>query len=62
MLEEATELGVVPAFVDVPGDGVAHHAGHRAPLDTRDRPQALGQLDVEPQQDVLGLAYDIKIS
>lgn len=47
-LEQPPELRVAPAFLDVAGNGIAHHAGDRAPFDLGQRPQPGRQLRIEP--------------
>src|SRR4051794_13395008 len=54
LLEQLTELGVLPALVDERRDRLPGDVRHRAALDRGHRLQPLGQLRVEPQQDVLG--------
>lgn len=62
VLEQPAELRIVPALLDVAGDGVTHDARHRAALDLGQRLQPRRQLRIEPQEDVLRLCRDIRIS
>jgi hypothetical protein len=62
LVEHAAELRVAAAFVDVAGQRLPHHAGQGPAFDPGEGGQAVGQDWVEPEEDVLGLSDDIKIS
>lgn len=62
VLEQPLELRVAAALLDVAGNGVTHHPGDRPALDLGEGSKPLGQLGVEPEEDVLRLSRDIKIS
>src|SRR6266540_2772730 len=54
LLEQPDEALVLAALLDQLGDRLAQHVGDRAALDVGDDLEALGQLWVQAQHDVLG--------